>query len=231
MITALVLLLFPGQLPTLESEHFSREAQTAALIATVRVINSSQGFDGGGAVIGRNGPVVYILTAEHVVRDTRRVEIHSFSSESYPKPAGVYKSGEVIARSRSSVADLALVRLATTEMLPGSLSLCPARSVPQRVPFPVLTVGCNDGHPTCEIAKVERAFQVEKIGQTGKALFWRTASRPVKGRSGGPLLDRQGKLLGICSLADENVGYYSHIDEISLFLREAGFRWLIPPAE
>jgi len=232
MIPLFLCLLAPGGLPTVASDAFSKEQQEAALMATVRIVNVSRGFDGSGAVIGRNGPLVYILTAAHVVEAGARLEVQTFSRDTYPKPAAVYKSGEVIARSKSSAADLALIRLATGDMLPGSLSVCPPRLAPRGGSFPVLSSGCGGSNPpTCEADKVEHAFQVEKTGEAGKALFWRTGKRPVKGRSGGPLVDRQGKLLGICSVASDNAGYYSHLDEINQFLRESGFRWLIPPAE
>jgi S1-C subfamily serine protease len=232
MVSALLLTLLPGQFPTIDSRSFPKERQAAALAGTVRILNTDRGIVGGGAILGRSGPLVYILTAEHVVHEAERMEVHTFTNHSYPKPANIYKSAEVVARSRSSAADLALLRLATGDALPGTLSLCPPRSAPRGGTFPVLSVGCGGGEaPTCEEDKVERAFWVEKMGLEGKALFWRTGLRPVKGRSGGPLLDRDGKLLGICSVANDNAGYYCHLDEVRQFLRQSGCRWLAPSGE
>ena len=36
----------------------------------------------------------------------------------------------------------------------------------------------------------------------------------MSGRSGGPLLDADGRLIGVCSGTQEGMNYYTHPDEI-----------------
>ena len=55
---------------------------------------------------------------------------------------------------------------------------------------------------------------------------WETSQPPAQGRSGGPLLDRQGQLLGIGSGSSGGKGYFSHLDEIERFLKRNGLQWL-----
>ena len=59
------------------------------------------------------GPFVYVLTANHVTDRTDRVEVAVFTAESHPRPANVYRSCEVVARSVEG--DLALVILGNLE--------------------------------------------------------------------------------------------------------------------
>jgi hypothetical protein len=63
----------------------------------------------------------------------------------------------------------------------------------------------------------------------GLRFFWETEGKPVGGMSGGPLLDRAGAVIGVCSAADLGTGrgYFSHADEVLAAVAEAGHRWLL----
>ena len=45
------------------------------------------------------------------------------------------------------------------------------------------------------------------------------------------MIDRQGRLLGLCSGRSDEKGYYTHIDEIRAGLRDSGYRWLLDAPE
>jgi S1-C subfamily serine protease len=227
MIALALLLLVPSDVDVLDSKDFSKEAQVKALTAAVRVVNSTGDVTGSGVLLRRSGPVAYVLTAAHVVAGAKKVEVATFSAESYPKPAAVYRSAEVIATSEEL--DLAVLRWTTKEAMPGVMEVCPPSKVPEKKNFAALSVGCPDGGaPVCVLEDVKTKRPVLKPGAkpgTG-VLCWETAAAPVKGRSGGPLLDTRGYLIGVDSGAGDGKGYYTHIEAIHTFLKANGLKWL-----
>jgi hypothetical protein len=52
------------------------------------------------------------------------------------------------------------------------------------------------------------------------------ATEKPEGRSGGPLVDKRGLLIGVCSGVSKDKAYFCHIDEINAFLERNGFDWL-----
>jgi hypothetical protein len=62
----------------------------------------------------------------------------------------------------------------------------------------------------------------------GSAAFHWEADKPQAiGRSGGPLVDTQGRVIGICSGTRENKGYYVSIYEIEASLKRNGWGLLV----
>jgi S1-C subfamily serine protease len=225
MFLVAVLTLLPGQFPAIESRDFSAKVQAAALGATVRVVNGTQKAEGSGVVIGRSGPYVYVLTAAHIAQKGDRLEIQTFSAKSYPKPAKVYAGVKVVAGAKT--ADLALLRLATRDAIPGLVRICPPKSVPRGKDFPALAAGCDRARaPRCRAETVQGKKRIRKEGQQGTATTWEVDRAIPPGRSGGPLLDKQGLLIGLASGAGDGKGYYCHVAEIHLFLRQNGLKWL-----
>jgi S1-C subfamily serine protease len=214
-----------AQVQTVASEDFPRPLQEAAVAATVRVTNPVQGQHGSGVLIHRQGPYAYILTAAHLVGKERIVEVVTFSARSYPRAEKTYRNAEVLARD--SKVDLAVLRLATREAPPGLLPLAAKSAPPKGKDFPALTTGCKStGPPTPALDVVKGARVVRKPGEVGKTLCWETVKGQARGRSGGPLLDRQGRLIGLASGVSSGKGYYVHLDEIHTFLRRNELGWL-----
>lgn len=225
-MTAAVMLLLLGQVETIDSKEFGKELQVAAITATARLVNAGQNELGSGVVLRQKGAFVYVLTANHLVEKTERLEVGLFSAKSYPKPEHVATSVEVLARSKD--ADLALLRLTVRNPVSARLPICPAKLVPTEKEFPVLTVGCDDGlAPTCRLDAVRDKKRIRKPGENGAALVWEAAAEPAKGRSGGPLIDRRGQVIGLCSGRSDGKGYYCHLDEICRFFKQNGFSWLL----
>jgi S1-C subfamily serine protease len=220
----LLLLLAPGQL--VESEDFPKALQERALAATVRIVNRTQRHEGSGVVIGRKDKSIYLLTAAHLVERADRLEVAVFSVDSYPEPAKVYKKAEVVARTKD-MRDLALIRLPADDPRLGSLPFCPVRLVPKDKEFAALSVGCGvAAAPVCIVEKVKGAKPIRRSEKMRPALFWEAASEQTPGRSGGPLIDRQGRVIGVASGVNRGKGYYCHADEIHRWLKASAFDFL-----
>jgi S1-C subfamily serine protease len=225
MIGLMLLCHFTAEVKTVASEDFPRALQERAVVATVRIWNPTLREEGSGVLIHRRGPYAYVLTAAHIVGKDRFVEVATFSARSCPKPERTYRGAEVLARDPRS--DLAVLRVLTREAPQGLLSLGPKAGAPRGKDFPVLTVGCDPGGPPTPATDVVRGARVvRKRGEEGKTLCWEAATGQAPGRSGGPLLDRQGRLIGIASGASDGKGYYVHLDELHAFLRRNALNWL-----
>jgi S1-C subfamily serine protease len=224
MLSLAWLVVLPVAADAPDLKEFPKQVQSSALTATVKVANVTRGVDGSGVIVGQSGPHVYVLTAAHVIDQARRLEIHTFSNDSPPSPLKVYEGAEVVARSKDSE-DLALVRLATKDEMAGALKICPPESIPTGKRFAALSVGCEGGVPSLNAETVNGRKTVRRPGAPGLTM-WEIQSRPLPGRSGGPLLDSQGRLLGVCSGANAGEGYYTHTEILHAFLKANGYRWL-----
>ncbi len=219
------LLLVLGQIDTVASDDFPPQLQVSAVCASVRILNATNKFRGTGAVLRTSGPFVYLLTAEHVVAGAERLEVSTFSAASYPRPDNTYFSADVVTKRKDQ--DVALLRLPTRDPMPGSLRICPPGLVPREKTVPVMSVGCSNGEaPTCLIDRVLGSKRVRKEAGGGVSLVWELSRQHAPGRSGGPLLDKRGDLIGVCSGTTPEKGYYCHIDEIHAWLKKSGYAWL-----
>jgi len=196
-----------------------------AIAATVRVVNHTQKVQGSGVIIGSTGPFVYVLTARHLLADDDRLEIHTFSWESYPHIARTSQTASIVAGSDES--DLCLLRVELRDHSVASLPICPAQWLPHDAPFAAITVGCSHGNaPTCVDSTVARSSIVQKHAEATPTRMWELSQPSVEGRSGGPLLSLRGYVLGIGSGASDSQAYYCHLEAIHTFLKRNGFNWL-----
>lgn len=206
-----------GPINYVDSTDFPKELQNKAILATVQ-------FDTGGTgaiVKWRNG-CVYVLTAEHVVAPLKSPNVSAFTIETYPNKSVSYRSGRVVAQSRNQ--DLALIEFDAEGAPPGILSICPPARVPKGRKLPSLSFGCGRGTPpTGQIDEVVDVKLLRRSATVPEVAFWETSQGQERGRSGGPLMDKQGFLIGVCSGRSNGKGYYVHIDEIHGFLKNNGY--------
>jgi S1-C subfamily serine protease len=220
------LLFLPGQIETKDSADFSRTLQVRAVTATVRIHNPANKMEGSGVIVGKGGPFVYILTAHHLVGAAEQLDITTFTEQSHPKADKVYRSAKVVAKS-ADLRDLALVRMVCDDKMVGMLPICPVAEMPKAEKFLAITVGCGDGQaPSALIEKVLGKKKIRRKAGEDSASVWEMDGAVVKGRSGGPLVDKRGYVVGICSGTNDGKGYYTHPEEIHRFLKQNVFAWL-----
>jgi hypothetical protein len=228
MNTLLAVIVFAG--PWIDSPDFALPMQETVLNATLRLTYATQ-LRGGQATavrIGQQGPFVYYLTANHIVEKLETVDLESYSSKSFPKPLMLIPQVDI--KKRWPKVDLALLK--AIEPDPPGFLLVPKEFVSGRFPYPALSCGCTFGDlPMLAVEQVTRQLRVRKLDNT-VGDYWETEKKPVVGRSGGPLVNVNGELIGICSGTDREKGYYVHVGEIITSLRSCDLdRLLVQPAK
>jgi S1-C subfamily serine protease len=228
MIATLLFAAGWGQLAN--DSRFPEAVQTRALEATVRVFHPATSGEGSGVVIRFENNYAYILTAAHVVPEggtnADAVEV-SFFPKGKPRSEIVPIKTEV--KSRMVNEDLAVIRVGLKQAPPAVLPLCPRNEAPPKFfddPMPVLAVGLGiRGVPEAIVDQV-RQFKLVKKPDGSKAFHWEADKPQGLGRSGGPLVDTQGRVIGICSGTRENKGYYVSIYEIEASLKRNAWDFL-----
>jgi S1-C subfamily serine protease len=210
MFSCLLLAAILGQAPVQIPAAVEKEALDASLRISVGT------KEGSGVLIGRDGDLSYALTAAHIVegRDSANVALLT-------EPLGIKPlAAKVLKRTSIAGADLALlwIRDPQGRLLKREIVLAEKGRTP---PFPAFSIGL----PVADKGKIraERTIAAPNVTKEKEtARFWKCAEIPAEGRSGGPLVEGSGKLIGICSGGDDKAGYYTHIEEILDFVNSSG---------
>jgi S1-C subfamily serine protease len=194
------------------------------LAATVRVTDPDGGGVGTGVVFAVRDGYVYVLTAAHVLGPDSRPRVETFRPANPLKPDSTHERCDLLFRTTD--ADVAVVRLpeGKREWAVSRLAPPPAGGTS---PESGWAVGCDEGGaPRIQpVALVGRKLVRRKDGST--AFFWEARGDTEKGRSGGPLLDGDGRLMGVCSGTQRGTSYYVHPDEIRAALRAHRLGWAV----
>lgn len=237
MFSLLLLAALPGQLA--DNSNFTKAQQQAAFEATVRIYHPASRSHGTAVAVGKRGPVVYFLTAAHLVpekavvgrenEDVKAVELVLYLAKDPDR-----RSGEANARVMARMPNEDLAVLAgKMPAFAGVIPLCPKAKRDFRLPMPVMTVGAQpDGPPAISFDSVRAKKLLRKPDGT-EALYWEADIPQRVGRSGGPMINKDGFVIGIASGTWHQKGYYSYINEIHRSLSDSGFSWLFhkPVAE
>jgi S1-C subfamily serine protease len=213
------------EFPTVETKEFTPELQRSVLAATVRVV-VDDGRKATGVLVGVRDGFGYLLTAHHAVEKSGKIEVQFFTAESHPKPSATVRADLVV--FENPAADLALLKVSLKVVAPVPI---PIRAEgPKEKEFIALSGGASGGKaPTPQVVHV-RGRKLVQRADGGGAFFWQTREASVEGRSGGPLVDATGCLVGIASGEQQSQGYFGHLDEIRAWLRKADdgkLRWLL----
>ena len=226
LVFALVLTAPPG--PVALDGPVSADVQWAVLQGTARVSNGEFGAAATAVCLGTRGRDSYFLTANHAVPKGQARLYEFFTKESYPKPSRTYSGGEVLVRIDEP--DLALVKVPTGVDPPAVVRVARPGQRPKRYPFEAVSFGCPAlAPPLSRLERITGKTLVRRLDD-GDAFFWKSASPSVAGMSGGPLVDSEGRLIGLCSATQDGIGYFTHLDEILACLRRRNYGWLLDQA-
>ena len=230
MYSLLFLAALPGQF--IPSDRFTEAQQKAALEATVAIYHYRSNSFGTAVIVGRKNGSTYLLTAAHLLpkdrpiagrenEDVNRVGLTLYTVAGKSKEA----TARVVARMPNE--DLAVLMASLPEH-PGTAQICPDEKEKKiiQLPIPVITVGAVlDSPPEIKIDWVRDKKYVAKPDGTA-AIYWEADIPQTIGRSGGPMIDGRGYVIGIASGTQHKKGYYTHLDEIIRALHREGFDWL-----
>jgi S1-C subfamily serine protease len=197
------------------------------LSATIRIVNKTRETQSSGVVVGQRGPFAYALTARHVAQIGDRLEVHMFQPSRAEADSRVFTQVDVIAQS-DETDDVAAIRiLAASEHL-SALPICPSDAIPVKDGFPALSIGfTTHGGPSIAVHQSVEAKSIRRSIREPIARVWSAADDTQPGRSGGPLVDRRGHVIGIQSGAGGGAAYFCHVAAIHRLLAEAGLEWLL----
>ena len=108
--------------------------------------------------------------------------------------------------------------------------MLPLARVPRRVARPQSqrTRGTHQGKDSLLPIGVKDRLQRFGLRVDGaKAIHWEADLAQPQGRSVVPMLDTQGRVIGICTGKMNGKGYYLAIDEIFYLLEKGGYRFLL----
>lgn len=160
--------------PAWLNELWRDGARSSVLIETERRCEKSG--SGSGFFVDRDG---YIVTANHVVKNTTGINVVTFDGEKHP--------AEIVAQSPSE--DIAIIKL-VRRPTPKSCGVLPIGETAQLTEGQTLV---NVGHPR------GTALPHIALGRAGQLRWDLESTVPsVTGSSGGSVLDTDGRVVGVC---------------------------------
>ncbi len=218
MYSLLFLAALSGQF--VEHPLFTPAAQRAAFEATVRTSHPASRSTGTAVIVKNENGNTYLLTAAHLVppealperqdEDPKYVELFLYMVKN---PNGVSSHGKARVIARMPERDLAVLE-AKLPNPPAPMPICPRDKLVMRLPMTVMTLGAiPDGPPEIVFDQVKEKKLVKKPDHT-EANYWEADTPQRIGRSGGPMIDTRGYVIGIASGTQHQKGYYICVDEI-----------------
>lgn len=184
------------------AERLIEKAKPAVVVITQRARDGSVEGVGSGFFISRAG---LVATSLHVIGEGRPIEIRTASGERHTVT-------EIHAWDRKT--DLAILRVAATNT--PLLKLGDTKELKQGAP--VVAIGNPRGLAHSVVEGVVSAFREFESGRMIQLAI------PIEpGNSGGPLLDAEGRVVGILemkSAVTENLGFATPVDALHALLEK-----------
>jgi hypothetical protein len=183
---------------------YSEQLQKAYMETVVRIKAEGGGMarQGSGVCVAynQNTGVAVILTAAHVVKGAKRLSFEVFTSARYPNPAGKYSPRAKWWWNEKDDIAVIVARMPVPKV--ATLAKDPAAV---RQGDHVFSIGCGIGAPP-----VAQVGDISGFGEGGDYVVERGA---IGGRSGGPLIGRQG-VIGIVSRGRNGETTFVSLDKI-----------------
>ena len=178
--------------------------------------------EGSGVVLGKKGDKFLALSAYHLFQGKAKEGHATFFGAGDPPKADKELMKVELVDSWPDI-DLALLSVEAPKLPISPLQLAAARTLPAKVRGTTHTSGCDKGYPSLRPELLAGKVLTTKNAGEIDAFYWEMADPSIPGRSGGPLVDCSGQILGICSGTDrKGKGMYVHIDEIRAALKRKG---------
>jgi hypothetical protein len=183
---------------------YSEKLQRAYMETVVRIKaeGGANRWQGSGVCVAydKNKGVAVILTAAHVVKDARTMSFEVFTAASYPNPARKYSPQAKWWWNENDDVAVIVARMPVPGVAP--LAKDPAAI---KADAHVFSVGCGIGAPpVCQVG------DLAGLDVSGDYVIKRGA---VGGRSGGPLIGREG-VIGIVSRGRNGETLFVSLDKI-----------------
>jgi S1-C subfamily serine protease len=184
--------------------------------ATIQLYSKEANRTGTGVIIGNKAGYYYALTSEHVLRGKQTFVARGWFDGNKESPVE-FSRFELLWSEPEP--DLACIRFfgEMTKIEPAKLAL--PRQELKKFPLNVFSIGWHEGANPTIVQDQALARKLVKNPKGWSGFFWQTQKEAIVGRSGGPLLNDQGHVIGICSGTQEGRGYYTHLDEIRHSIR------------
>ena len=141
----------------------------------------------------------------------RQVELYSITSALFPQPFLTLSPVELV--SKSPRRDLAILRTIRGDVTMDLPKLQLARE--ETLDAPIFSCGCANGPPILLPEEITETVHGRRPGQSEPTKMWKTDLPQEVGRSGGPLINLNGELIGIALGRGGHHGYYCHLEEIA----------------
>ena len=162
--------------------------------------------DGTGFIFAKDKESLYIMTAHHVLTGAKTVELRLQGRETPIE-------GAIRLLHSDQESDIAILKIPRNDYDGPVLKLSLSENAdPQK--NPTTMIGINFiGEPKTQTCKTLTRLRVQLPGKKPRTM-WKVSPAAPKGYSGGPLIQKNNCVIGLCSGRAGQSGYYVVVDNL-----------------